>query len=240
MKPGLALLSSILLVAALAPGADAQEPYRVGPGDVLEVAKGRVRCHGAASPLAAMEEDDTALIRFDPSAPIPPLADPDSDGYGRQHLEAQCARFLGEGMAGYVRKGYLSDEPVVRAYREHRVCYAVVLIFPGGEERWHRFEFEEGSPRFAEGTGAAPPADLVHRIAASALVGWMERRKSFFYVRGYSRRHGTVYRLAGAGQPVTLEPVPLPDLLIHYVLNVSEGSEEAARRRVDLAIEALG
>jgi polysaccharide export outer membrane protein len=37
MKPGLALLASILLVAALAPGAAAQEPYRVGPGDVLEV-----------------------------------------------------------------------------------------------------------------------------------------------------------------------------------------------------------
>jgi len=37
MRTGLALLASILLVAALAPGAAAQEPYRVGPGDVLEV-----------------------------------------------------------------------------------------------------------------------------------------------------------------------------------------------------------
>ena len=37
MKPGPALLASILLVVALAPGAAAQEPYRVGPGDVLEV-----------------------------------------------------------------------------------------------------------------------------------------------------------------------------------------------------------
>ena len=45
--------------------------------------------------------------------------------------------------------------------------------------------------------------------------------------------------MARAGQQVALEPVALPDLLIHYVLNVSEGSEEAARRRVDLAIEAL-
>ncbi|MCH7478541.1 MAG: hypothetical protein IIA14_10635 [SAR324 cluster bacterium] len=222
-------------------GLDPRLPTRiVNPGDVLEVAEGRVRCHSAASPLAAMEADDTALIRFDPSAPIPPLADPDSDGYGRQNLEAQCARFLGEGMAAYVREGYLSDEPVVRAYREHRVCYAVVLIFPGGEERRQKLEFEEGSPHFADGSGAAPPADLVHRIAASALVGWMERRKSFFYVRGYSRRTGTVYRLARAGQQVALEPVPLPALLIHYVLNGSEGSEEAARRRVALAIEALG
>jgi polysaccharide export outer membrane protein len=37
MKPALSLLAAILLVAALAPGGAAQEPYRVGPGDVLEV-----------------------------------------------------------------------------------------------------------------------------------------------------------------------------------------------------------
>ena len=129
---------------------------------------------------------------------------------------------------------------MVRAYREHRVCYAVALVFPGGEERWHCFQFDEMAPRLASGNATAPEADLVHRIAASALVGWMERRKSLFYVRGYSRRHGTIYRLARAGKQVALEPVPLPDLLMHFVLNVSEGSEDAAKRRVDLAIEALG
>ena len=37
MKPGLVLLVSIFLVATLASGAVAQEPYLVGPGDVLEV-----------------------------------------------------------------------------------------------------------------------------------------------------------------------------------------------------------
>ena len=40
MKPGRALVASILLAVALAPRAAAQEPYRVGPGDVLEVIVG--------------------------------------------------------------------------------------------------------------------------------------------------------------------------------------------------------
>ncbi len=212
----------------------------VNPGDVLELADGIVRCHDAASRLAEMETDDTALIRFDPTAPIPALTDPDPEGYGRQRLQGKCDRFLCEGLAGYLREGYASDEPVVRAYREHRVRYAIELVYPDGEESWHCFRFDGTAPRLGSGGGAAPQADLVHRIAASALVSWLERRKSFFFVRGYSRRHGTVYRLERAGEQVALEPVPLPDLLIHYVLNVSEGSEEAAKRRVDLAIEALG
>ncbi len=40
MKPGRVLVASILLAVALAPRAAAQEPYRVGPGDVLEVIVG--------------------------------------------------------------------------------------------------------------------------------------------------------------------------------------------------------
>lgn len=227
-------------VADLARLAPALSTVIVNPGDVLKLAGGVVSCENAASPLAEMEKDDTALIRFDPTAPIPPLNDPDPDGYGRQHLQGRCDLFLGEGLAGYLREGYASDDPVVGAYREHRVRYVIVLVYPCGEEGWHSFRFDETAPRLYSGGGAAPPADLVHRIAASALVGWLERRKSFFFVRSYSRRHGTVYRLERVGKQMVLEPVPLPDLLIHYVLNVSEGSEEAAKRRIDLAIEALG
>src|SRR6266851_578077 len=37
-------------------------------------------------------------------------------------------------------------------------------------------------------TGATAPADIVNRIAASALAGCMAHEKSFFYVRAYSRR----------------------------------------------------
>ena len=89
------------------------------------------------------------------------------------------------------------------------------------------------------GAEAAEPADLVHRIAASALAGWIEHNKSYFYVRAYSRRYGTLYDLTARGRQVRLERRPLPDLLMHYLLNVMEGSQVAAKRQVDLAIEAI-
>ena len=52
---------------------------------------------------------------------------------------------------------------------------------------------------------------MVHRIAASALVGWMEHRKSFFYVRAYSRRHSTLFNQSRENHDVRLEPVRLPE-----------------------------
>jgi hypothetical protein len=53
---------------------------------------------------------------------------------------------------------------------------------------------------------------IVHRIAASALAGWIERRKSFFYVRAYSRRWSGVYDLdRESGGAVSLQPLELQD-----------------------------
>jgi hypothetical protein len=76
-------------------------------------------------------------------------------------------------------------------------------------------------------------------MPASALAGWIEHSKSFFYVRAYSRRSGTLYDLTAERRQVRLDRRPLPDLLMHYLLNVMEGSEVAAKRQVDLAIEAI-
>jgi hypothetical protein len=89
------------------------------------------------------------------------------------------------------------------------------------------------------GTETPTPADITHRIAASALAGWIERRKSFFYVRAYSRRFSTLYALAMKGGQVSIEPPALPDLLMHYILNTAAGSETAALRHIDLEIEEL-
>jgi hypothetical protein len=71
------------------------------------------------------------------------------------------------------------------------------------------------------------------------LAGWIERRKSFFYVRAYFRRYATLYRVEAQGGDAQVTPVVLPDLLMHFLLNVAPGSETAARRHVDLELEAL-
>src|SRR5207302_8201045 len=43
------------------------------PGDVFEIAGGKVARRPGASPCARMIEDDTHLIDFDAAAPVPPL-----------------------------------------------------------------------------------------------------------------------------------------------------------------------
>jgi hypothetical protein len=40
-------------------------------------------------------------------------------------------------------------------------------------------------------------------------------------------------------EQVRIKPIVLPDLLMHYLLNVAPGSETAALRHIDLEIEAL-
>jgi hypothetical protein len=77
-------------------------------------------------------------------------------------------------------------------------------------------------------------AHPVPRIAASALVGWIAHDKSFFYVRAYSRRFSTLYGLdKEEGKGMVITPARLPDLLMHYVLNVVPGSRFAAKHQID-------
>ena len=58
-------------------------------------------------------------------------------------------------------------------------------------------------------------------------------------MRAYSRRYGTLYELTSQATQVGLTPLALPDLLMHYLLNVMPGSEHAARRHVDLELEEI-
>ncbi len=72
-----------------------------------------------------------------------------------------------------------------------------------------------------------------------ALVGWIEHTKSFYYVRAYSRRYGTLCELTFEGGQVRLKRRALPDLLMHYLLNVMEGSEFAAKRQIDMELQTI-
>jgi len=210
----------------------------MNPGDVFEMTADLVRFHPGASEIAVMTEDDTASVRFDPTASIPDLRDPNPDGYSEEHLTQVTARFVTEGMATFVREGYPKKEKIVSLYRQNRVHYSIAIVFPDSKVDWYRFDFGGEAVHLKIGM-VAEKANLGHRIAASALVGWIERKKSFFYVRAYSRRFTTLYRLSKEGEKVHLEPKTLPDLLMHYLLNVSEGSEFSAKQHVDLQLQAF-
>src|SRR6185436_15134170 len=63
------------------------------PGDVFEIDRGTVKHHVAASPIARTLDDDTPLLQFDTTAPIPPLqaSNPGVRSPGRRRLP-QAAR----------------------------------------------------------------------------------------------------------------------------------------------------
>jgi UDP-MurNAc hydroxylase len=211
----------------------------VDPGDVLELRVGDgVVLHEGASPFAHNEARDTARIAYDPTAAIPPLSDPNPDGYEPDRLEQLAVGLLTE-LASWVATSATSDDRVMRAYREFRVRYQMGLVFPDDTERHFDLDFTADPPRLSEACAGVPEADLVHRIAASALAGWAEHRRSFFSVRAYSRRFGTMYTLARDDTRVALEARKLPDLLMYYLTYVMKGSEVAARTEIDQQLATL-
>jgi UDP-MurNAc hydroxylase len=211
----------------------------MSPGDVFEISDGTVRHLAGDSNVAKIERNHSRLIDFDPTAPIPPLRDPNPDGYSAAKLDEITSGFIADQMGAFAFAEHATNDPVVRIYRDHRVRYTVGLVFPDSSMRWYRFDFGAQRSGLSSGSELDAPADIAHRIGASALAGWIERRKSFFYVRAYSRRFTTLYGLERAGDGVRLKPLALPDLLMHYLLNAAPGSETAARRHVDLELEAL-
>lgn len=205
----------------------------MNPGDVFDIASGRVVHGPGASAIAVMDEDDSAAIEFDPTAPVPALSDPNPDSRSKDLLQRIICPFI-EGLAGYARVG---EDKVLDLYRRHRVTYTLVITFPDGEIKRHRFDFGPDAVRITSGTTA--PGNVGHSIAASALVAWIEHTKSFFYVRAYSRRYQAVYDVAIAPDGPQLRRHMVPDLLMHYVLNIVPDSDRAARLFVDRQLAAL-
>ena len=58
-------------------------------------------------------------------------------------------------------------------------------------------------------------------------------------MRASSRRADVIHQPVRDGDDVRLEPHPLPDLLIHYLLRKAEGSELAAKHEVDHQLQLL-
>lgn len=216
-------------LAALDPGIPT---FLANPGDVFEVSGGEVRHRPGASRLATMLEDDTARLRFDPTAPIPPLTDPNPDGHSREALIHAVDACM-EGFFDFLRKAYSEGDKLVQAHRELRAGYAVGAVFPDGSERWYRAQLDESAPRFEGPSEAVAPADSVHRIAASVLHAWSAREKSYFYFRAYSRKFTTLYAAARTGDKVAVEPRPLDDLLGYYLQRKAKGADMALKVRLD-------
>jgi len=207
------------------------------PGDMFEIAGHAVKHSPGASPVARMIEDDTHLIDFDATAPIPPLTDTNIVGYPIDVIERQVEETL-SGMVEFIRSAYASAErdPLVEECRRGRSSHGIGVLFPDGRERWVRIDFGPDEPRIARGEGALHDVTTLHRIAASILAARARYEKSYVYYRGFSRFSHTQLGTLVQGNVVS-ESKELPDVLSYYLANKAAGAERAAFKRLDLQLE---
>lgn len=222
----------------LAPDIDT---FMANPGDVIEVKDGAIHCHEAASRVAVTVADDPELMRFDPTAAIPPLIDPNPDGEDTARLQSVVDDVIGNRFRAWAAKAYGGEEndTYLGACRDLGADYAIGVVFPGGDCQWYQFSFGEDGLSYSRPETAPLRATAVHKVAASALVGFYQRTKHYYYVRAYSRRYTTHYELFRDDNEVRAEPRPFPDLLIHYLAKKIEGWEYAGRDAVDREISRL-
>lgn len=213
-------------------------PSRVAnPGDVFEIEGGVVEHRVAASPLARTLEDDTDRLRFDPTAPIPPLADPNPQGYSTERMERAVEACLEE-LAGFVRSAAAAgNDAVLEEYRRCRASYAIGVVFPDRAERWLRIDLSEGAPRFERGERSVAPSDAGHRIVASALTAWNAREKSYFYLRAFSRKWATLCELAPLDGKAVVSRRSPQDLLAYFLERKAKGAELAVKQWLDFQLE---
>jgi UDP-MurNAc hydroxylase len=198
----------------------------LNPGDTLAVNQGHVAVHQQATDLVTMIEDDTHLMAYDAAAPIPPLHDPNSAGYGLQGLQEFAQGILEHGLPQYLAQGIAAGEPVATQYMRYGVLYQVDVVFPNGETRCWTYHFDRQRQVVRHHASASPSVPQIRKcITASALVDFCLGRRSYFAVRTQSRRSAQVFDLIQTAQGIVAQDVDLPDLLTHYVLHGMAGAE---------------
>lgn len=208
------------------------------PGDVFHISPGEVKVRTAASPIAQTIENDAAMLRFDPTAAIPSLGDPNPGGSSDEDLGRHVSACL-ESFEAFLLDGYTTGaDDAVQAYRKRRATYAIGVVFPNSEEQWVHVAFDQDQPVVTRSSGIAPVADAGHRIVASALTAWMSWEKTYFYLRAFSRKWCFVYELAaGDDGKASVRPINLPDLLAYYLERKADGSRIRFKKWIDVQIE---
>jgi UDP-MurNAc hydroxylase len=210
----------------------------VNPGDTLVVKQGQVDVHRQVAAYVTMLEDDTHLLAYDASAPIPALEDRNPAGYGRQGLREFAQGVVEVGLPQYLALGIATREQVAMQYLRYGAVYQVAVVFPDGAQRSWTYRFDR-QRQMVQGVPDGAVPDVHKRITASALVDLCLGRRSYFAVRTQSRRSVQVYDVKQTAHGVVAQDVDLPDLLTHYILNEMAGAEHRGTDWIDFVTRDL-
>lgn len=210
------------------------------PGDVFEIDGGEVARRAGASTIARMVEDDTHLIDFDATAPVPPLIDSNPLGYSDEAIAQQVDATV-HGLIEFVARASSAgaSDPLIDELRRLRASFALGIVFPNAPERWIHIRFgAAGASIDPDAAGPLPAASTTHRIAASILTARARYEKSYCYYRGFSRLTQTLAGTTSTGE-IVHEEKELPDLLGYYLDRKAPDADRAAFRRMDFQIDQL-
>jgi UDP-MurNAc hydroxylase len=210
----------------------------VNPGDTLVVTQGQVDVQRQAVAYVTTLEDDTHLIAYDASAPIPALEDRNPAGYGLQGLREFAQGVVEVGLPQYLARGMATREQVAMQYLHYGVVYQVTVVFPDGVHRSWIYRFDRQGQTAQRVSDDVVP-DVRKCITASALVDFCLGRRSYFAVRTQSRRSVQVYDVTQTVHGVVAQEVELPDLLTHYILNEMAGAERRGTDWIDCVTKGL-
>ena len=208
----------------------------MNPGDVAKISNGEVKIRRQASPFSKTLEDDTSSISFNPTSSIPPLTDPNPEGYELREMEQTISKLIEDGLFRYCTENARNWLDAAGKYFACQAVYGIEVVFPQHRMNW-TIDFRTDPIHLLRGGDLQ--ANVIHQIAASALYGWILHRKSFFYIRAYSRRFTTYHRIYGDAAGVHVIAVQLPDLLMHYLIYVAKDSSDSARQRIEYEIRQI-
>jgi L-ascorbate metabolism protein UlaG (beta-lactamase superfamily) len=210
----------------------------VQPGDRLTMASGQVSVERQVAEYVTLLEADTHRLTYDPSAPVPPLQETNSSGYGIRGMQELVQGVLESGLPQYLNQSISSPEEVAWQYAQHGVIYQVEVVFPDDTRYWvyhfdrqHTYRWEGGPSE------VAPHVRL--RMTASALVDWCLGRRSYVSVRTQYRRTSRVLQPTSTERGIEVREIELPDLLSHYILNKMAGADRLGADWIDFRIRSL-
>jgi hypothetical protein len=103
----------------------------------------------------------------------------------------------------------------------------------------HHDARQNRKPAHQERDDQHPRSERAARVCAIAMSAADPRLHINIVIRQIRWIQEKRHLSAVTRRTVALQPLPIPDLLMHYLLNVAPGSETAARRHVDLELETL-
>lgn len=205
----------------------------VNPGDTMTLLHGDITVQRQAVDFVTMEADDTHLLAYDASAPVPPLVDGNPAGYGAQGLREFAQGLLEVGFPQYLARGLATRDPVVAQYMQHDVVYQIAVVFPDTTRSWtyHFDRQRQALQRLPETSTLVPQVRT--SITASTLVDCCLGRRSYFAVRPHTRRSSQVFEVAQTAQGIVARTVDLPDALTHYIMHEMPGASRRGQVWID-------